>query len=93
MLYLCYVLEFVIDGFYNCSLSEEQFVRHTHQRPFHIAFQLSDELYPIYKESLEEILSYVAFVPNEFAIYEINKCLVFQRFSVIHISGSYHKVE
>lgn len=93
MLYLCYVLEFIIDGFYNCSLSEEQFVRHTHQSPLHVTFEFGNKLYAVNKHASEEVLADIALVCNQLSVDEFDKRLILQRFPVIDITRSYHEVQ
>lgn len=62
MLYLCNVLQFIIHGLNDSSLSEQKFVRDAHQCSFHIAFQLGNKLYAINEKSLEKILADIALV-------------------------------
>lgn len=56
-LYLCSILEFIIYSFNDSPLSEQQFVRKTYQRSFHIAFQLNNELYAVNEKLLGDILT------------------------------------
>ena len=44
------------------------------------------------RKPLEKILADISFVRNQLTIDKIDKCLVFQRFPVIHITRSYHEV-
>ena len=60
---------------------------------FHVAFQFCDKLYAIDKEPLEEILSDIAFVTDEFSVNEFNKSLVLKRFAVIYVTWSYHEIQ
>lgn len=78
--------------FYNSPFPKKQPVRHAHQSPLHVAFQFGDKLYTICKQPLEEVSVDIPFVRNQFAIDEFDKSLLLQRFSVIHITRSYHEV-
>ena len=93
VLYLCNVLQFIIYSLNDRPLSEKQFVRNAHQCSFHIAFQLSNKLYAINKQPLEEILTDISLVAYQLAIYELHKGFVFQWFSVINVTRSNHEVE
>ena len=93
MLHLRNVFQFIVYRLYNSPFPKQQFVRHTHQSPLHVAFQFCDKLYAIDKEPLEEILSDIAFVTDELSVDEFNKSLVLQRFPVIDITRSYHEVQ
>lgn len=57
MFHLGDVLEFVIDGFYDGPLPEQQSVRDAHQRTLHVALQFRDELYAIDKQAFKEALA------------------------------------
>ena len=93
MFHLCYILEFIIYGFYNGPLPEKQFVRKCHQCTFHIAFQLGYKLYAVDKLSFKEILADVSLIADQLSINEIHKWFVFQRFTVIHIAGRDHEIQ
>ena len=93
VLYLCNVLQFIIYRLNDRHLSDKQFARNAHQCSFHIAFQLSNKLYAINKQPLEEILSDISLVAYQLAIYELHKGFVFQGFAVINVTRSNHEVE
>ena len=78
---------------YNSPFPKKQSVRHAHQSTFHIAFRFSDKLYAIHEQPLKRILADISFVRNRLAIDKFDKSLVFQRYPVIHISRSEHKIE
>ena len=93
MLDLGDVLEFIIDGLYDSPLSSQQSVRHTHQCPFHVAFEFCYQLDAVNEEALEEFLANISFVSNELAIQEFYEGLVLKRLAVIDIARSNHEVE
>lgn len=93
VLHLCNVLEFIIHRFNDSPFSEQQFVREAHQRPFHVAFQFGNELYAINEKSLKDILADISLVAYQLAVNELYEGFVFQRFSVVDVSGCYHEVE
>ena len=93
MLNLSNVLQFVIHGLYYSPLPEKQFVGYGHQCSLHVALQFRYKLSAIHKEPFEKTLANVSLVANEFSIYEFYKSFILKRFSVIHITWCYHKVE
>ena len=93
MLGLGDVLEFIIDGLYNSPLPGQQSVRHSHQRPFHVALEFCYQLDAVNEEALEEFLANISFVSNELAIKEFYEGPVLKRLAVIDIARSNHEAE
>lgn len=93
MLYLCYILQLVVDCLDDCPFPKQQPVRDGHQRPFHIALELGNELYAVHKEALKQPLANISLVAYELAVYGIHERLVFQRLAVVNVTGCYHEVE
>ena len=87
------VLEFIIHSLNDSPLPEQQFVGNAHQRTLHVAFQLGNKLYSVHEQPLEETLAYISLIPNQLAVYEFRKVLVFQRLAVVNVTGCYHEVE
>ncbi len=50
-------------------------------------------LYVINEELLKKRFADIAFVADRLSVYEVYKVIVFQRFSVIHVSRCNHEVE
>ena len=57
MLYMTDILEFVVDGFYQYSFPEHDFVTQVHERVFHVPFYLSDKVYVIHKQRFKQLLA------------------------------------
>lgn len=93
MLHLSDILQFVIDGLDNGSLSRQQPVGHRHDGSFHVALEFGYQLYAVNEESLEQFLADITLVTYEFAIQELNKCLVVKWLAVINITRSDHETE
>ncbi len=93
MFHLGNVLEFIVYGFYDSPLSQQNPVRDFHDCAFHVASEFCYKLYPVHEQPLEKMLADVSLVPDEFPVYEIHKILVFQWLAVINITGSYHEVQ
>lgn len=93
MFHLCNVLEFIVDGFYDCPLSQQNPVRDFHDCDFHVASEFCYKLYPVHEQPLKKMLADISPVPDEFPVYKIHKSLVFQWLAVINITGSYHEVQ
>lgn len=91
MLNLGNVLQLIIDGFYDGSLSKQELVGHAHQGSPHVVLQFGNQLYPVHKESLEQVLADISFVTGKFAIKHIRECLGVQRFPVVYITGCNHE--
>ena len=85
MLYMTYILEFVIDGFYQRSFPEHDFVTQVHERVFHVPFYLSDKVYVIHKQLLKQLLADIPSVGQQFSEQPFSESLVFQRFTVVNI--------
>ena len=85
------VLQLIIDGFYDGSLSKQELVGHPHQGSFHVVLQFGYQLYPVHKETLEQVLTDIFFVTDKFAIELFHECLVVQWFSVVNIPGCNQK--
>lgn len=75
--YLAYVLQFIIHGFNDRTLPEHQFVIKVHQGIFHVPLDFRDEVDVIHKELLEEILTDISPVCEEFPKSLSVKCLSF----------------
>ena len=87
------VLQLVVYSFYDGPPSQQQSVRHTHERAPHIVLQFRYQLYTVDKKTLEKAFAYISFVHHEPAIKELHKSLVFKRFSIINIARRYHEVQ
>lgn len=57
MLHLGNVLQLIIDGFYDGSLSKQELVGHAHQGSLHVVLQFCYQLYPVHKETFEQVLA------------------------------------
>ena len=93
MLHLCDILQFIVDGLNDSSLSGKQPVRHTHDGSLHVAFEFSYQLDAVNEEALEQFLSNVSFISDEFSVEEFHKRLVVKRLAVIYIPRCDHEVE
>lgn len=82
MFNLCYVLQFVIDCFYQGAFSEKQTGKDRHQSLFHIAFEFGNELYAVHKSrSKSEWLIYPLSPINW--TYDFDDWFIFQWMDVI----------
>jgi len=93
MLHLCDILQLVVDSLNDGPFSGKQSVRHTHDGSFHVAFEFSYQLDAVNEEALEQFLSNVSFISDEFSVEEFHKRLVVKRLAVIYISRCDHEVE
>ena len=93
MLDLGDVLQLVVDGLDDGPLPEQQFVRDAHQRTFHVAPELRDELYAIDEKPFKEVLADISLVRHKFPVDELHESFVFERLPVIHIPRRYHEIE
>lgn len=75
MFHLGNVLQFVVDSLDNSSLSEQQFVRDTHQRTFHVVPQLCDELYAVDEKPFKEVLADISLVRDKLPVDELHESL------------------
>lgn len=62
MFNLTYVLEFIVDRFYDRSLSDQNFLTHGHQAVFHVVTDACDQMYIIDEQYVCQFLGYVPFV-------------------------------
>lgn len=92
MLHLCYVLEFIIDGFDNGPFPEESLSERNIYAPF-IAFQLGYKLYAVHEQSLKKIPADISFIADKLSVDEFHKGLVFKRFTVIHVTRGNHEIQ
>lgn len=74
MLHLSNVLQLVIDGFDDGSLSKQELVGNAHQGSLHVVLQFGYQLYPVHKETLKQILADISFVTDKFAIENFHEC-------------------
>ena len=93
MFHLCDILQLVVDSLNDGPFSGKQSVRHTHDGSFHVAFELRYQLDAVNEEALEQFLSNVSFISDEFSVEEFHKRLVVKRLAVIYISRRDHEVE
>ena len=93
MLHLGYVLQFVIDGLNNGSLSCQHPVRDSHDGTLHVALQFRYQLYAVNKQPLEESFADISLVPDELAIEELHERLVLKGLAVIDITWGNHEVK
>ena len=77
---LCNVLQFVIDSFNQSSLPKQYLISDTHQGVLHIILDLSNRLYTIKKEVLEQSLADISLVRTQFSLYVFQKLSLFQWF-------------
>ena len=54
--------QLIMERFNQSAFSEQNLVGYTHQRVSHIVFDLSEELYPVKKKTLEQSLSDISLV-------------------------------
>ena len=57
MFHLCYVFKLIVDRFYNCPFSKQEFVRYGHECSFHVALKLCDKLYTVNGQSFKKIFN------------------------------------
>ena len=81
MFNLCNVLQFVINSFNQSSFPKQYLISDTHQGVLHIILDLSNRLYTIKKEVLEQSLTDISLVRIQFSLY------VFQKLSLNNILG------
>ncbi len=93
MLYLCNVLQFIIDCFNQCSFSRQNLIGYTHQRVPHTVFNLSDKLYTVKKKVFKQSLSDISLIRTEFSLNVFQEITLFQRFPIIYIPGSKHEIQ
>ena len=93
MLHLSNVLQLVIDGFDDGSLSKQELVGNAHQGSLHVVLQFGYQLYPVHKETLKQILADISFVTDKFSIEHFHEGLVVQRLSVVNITWCNHEVQ
>ena len=93
MLHLSNVLQLVIDGFDDGSLSKQELVGNAHQGSLHVVLQFGYQLYPVHKETLKQILADISFVTDKFAIEHFHECLVVQWLPVVNITWCNHEVQ
>ena len=93
MLHLGNVLQLIIDGFYDGSLSKQELVGHAHQGSLHVVLQFCYQLYPVHKETFEQVLADRSFVTDKFAIEHFHECLAVQWLPVVNITGCNHEVQ
>ena len=86
MLNLAYILQLIVYGLDNCSLSEHEFVMDVHERILHVLLDFRDKMYVVNKKHLEEILANVTSVGKELPEELFREMRVLQWRSVIHIA-------
>lgn len=86
MFYVAGILEFVVDGFDECSFSEQNFVVEVHKRVLHVLPDLRDKVYVVNKKGLEKVLAYVAPVSKQLSEQSLGEVVVFQWFTVIRVA-------
>ena len=57
VLNLCYVLQLIINRFYQSTLSQRDFLSYTHQGVLHVVLHFGYQLYAVREEILEQGLS------------------------------------
>ena len=87
------VLQFVIDSFYDGSLSGKQPVRHAHQCAFHVVLEFCYQLDTIDEKALKQFLTDISLISNKFTVQELHKGLVLKWLSVINVARSNHEVK
>ena len=85
MLYLCDVLQLVVDGLNDGPLAQQNLVLRTHEHVPHIVAHARDELYSVDEEHLEKGLADIAPVPAELAPDVMHVALVPERLAVVEI--------
>lgn len=87
---LCDVLQLVFD---RCMLSQQDSVCYAHQGILHVVLHFGYQLYAAREKIFEQCLTDISFVCTELSLYIFQKPGLFQRFTVIHISGREHEIE
>ncbi len=67
--------EFIVYGFYDGSLSQQDSICDFHYRTFHVASEFSGKLYPVHEQPLKKMFADVSLVPDELLVYKIHKLL------------------
>lgn len=67
------ILQFIVYGFYYCTLAEQYAVVHGSQISLHVVPEPGYKLYAVNKQLAEQILAYVSLVTHEFAVNELDK--------------------
>ena len=93
VLNLCDVLQLIIDRFYQNPFSQQDSVCYAHQGILHVVLHFGYQLYAAREKILEQCLANIPFVCTELILYVLQELFLFQRFTVIHISGREHEIE
>ena len=93
MLHLCYIFQFVIHRLYDCPFPEQQPVRNSHQRPFHVVPEFRNELYSIHEQMLKQLFADISLVPDQLSVDFGHEAFVLQRLPVIDITWCDAEVE
>jgi len=91
MLQLCDVLQLIVDGLDDSSLTNEDLVGDAHQAVLHVVPHPGYQLYPVCEQLLEQFLGYIAFVTHQLAVYLLHEVLDLQRFPVVDVPGGNHE--
>ena len=82
---LCRILQHVVDGFYDVSLTQHHSVIERYQLVFHVYAQSCHQLYAILKEEVKQLLRDVALVCEQLAVQSFSKNLEYFRILVADI--------
>lgn len=61
--------------------------------PFMLLFQLGYKLYAVYEQSFKEIPADISLITDKLPMDKFHKSLVFKRLTIVHITGSEHKIQ
>lgn len=60
MFNVAYILEFVVEGFYEYPFPLHNFVMHVNEQVLHVPLEFGHKVYVVNEEPFEELLSYVS---------------------------------
>ena len=87
------IFQFVVDGFYNRTLAEENLVIKWHECVLHVTFQPRYNLYPVIEQPLEQPLRYVSLVCEQFSEHIVSQPVEHLRIPVINVSLCKHEIQ
>jgi hypothetical protein len=84
VLNLRYVLELIMNGLNDCSLSHHQLVKQRHQPVLHVPLDSGNQLDSLTKQEIKQILRDISLVAKELAEHAFDH--IRHRFSIISIA-------
>ena len=87
------VLQLVVDGLDQGSLSQEDLIGDSHQLVLHVALQFCHQLDAVHEKPGEEVLADVPFVTDQLAEDPLDEGTVPERLTVIDIARGEHEVQ